>query len=384
MPALPAHETNIVFREERTANRPLLNIFPRDENAVGNDQVETKVLCNSMTLSTFLWLFMFCITGVGLGLCYEFLELHSLHHKPGAASGTFFLCLIGYFSQAVVSGAYAFSRKNPLEGSWTKLAIVMLLLSSVFDGLAQGLDFIGQAKGGYILFTLFHSSVTLFSCIIAVMVVKAKVSMWQWLGILLVILGLLATSFPGPTKAADNFFLSMLCTVLGSFFLAASYPFSEKVFRISGSGPSGQIREETACFFGALVNLFAFSVWTCAYTIPRWDTAIEAYTKPGEGGYVAVGFVLYGLLVGAHSLSFWKSVNKLGTVPTAVAKGAQQSGVFLASHIVFCSTDESECLWYNHGSSLWNKMQKSVAAVLCIAGVVLYALKRRTKQEGED
>ena len=52
----------------------------------------------------------------------------------------------------------------------------MLVVSSVFDGLAQGLDFVGQVNGGYMLFTIFHSSVTFFSCVIAIFVVGAKVS----------------------------------------------------------------------------------------------------------------------------------------------------------------------------------------------------------------
>jgi drug/metabolite transporter (DMT)-like permease len=255
----------------------------------------------------------------------------------------------------------------------------MLMLSSIMDGLAQGLDFFGQTRGGYLLFTIFHSSVTLFSCVIAVFVVQAKITKQQWGGIALVIVGLLATALPNPIASPGNFWVGMTCSLLGSFFLAASYPFSEKVFRLSASGPLGPVREETACFFGALINVFFAVVWTCAYTIPRWDKEINAYIKPGAGGSVAFGFSLYGVLVGLHSLSFWKSVNKLGTVPTAVAKGAQQAGVFVASHLVYCSIDENECLWYNHGKSVWNKMQKSVAAVLCVAGVVVYTLNKQQK-----
>jgi drug/metabolite transporter (DMT)-like permease len=354
---------------------------PGEPGEVGDGGLGRRRFVCGLEAGVLAWLVVFCISGVGLGLCYEFLELHSLHHAPGAAADTFFLCLIGYVSQALVSGAFAFSRPNPLQGSWTKPALVMLVLSSVFDGLAQGLDFFGQSRGGYILFTIFHSSVTLFSCIIAVFVVQAKVTRPQWGGILLVIVGLLATAFPNPIASPGSFWVGMTCSLVGSFFLAASYPFSEKVFRLSAAGPLGPVKEETACFFGALVNTFFFVVWTCVYTIPRWDSEINAYIKPGQGGMVAVGFCLYGVLVGVHSLSFWKSVNKLGTVPTAVAKGAQQAGVFLASHVVFCGIDEGECLWYNHGKSAWNKMQKSVAAMLCVAGVVVYALNKNKNQQ---
>ena len=35
------------------------------------------------------------------------------------------------------------------------------------------------------------------------------------------------------------------------------------------------------------------------------------YTKPGEGALKVTGFVLYGAMVGLHSLSFWKSIYKV-------------------------------------------------------------------------
>ena len=183
------------------------------------------VVCGVMSIITFIWLVIFCVTGVGLGLCYEFLEIHSLHHAPGAASDTFFLCLIGYWSQALVGFLFAFTQKNPMQGAWTNKVILMLVLSSIFDGLAQGLDFIGQVQGGYMLFTIFHSSVTLFSCIIAVFVVQAKISSIQWFGILLVIVGLFATAIPNPISSPGSFTIGLVCSLVGSFFLAASYLF---------------------------------------------------------------------------------------------------------------------------------------------------------------
>ena len=89
------------------------------------------------------------------------------------------------------------------------------------------------------------------------------------------------------------------------------------------------------------------------------------------------GYCLYGFMVALHSLSFWMSVNKLGTVPTAVAKGAQQAGIFVFSHIIYCKIDQSECMDYNYGDSPWNKAQKGVAFLLCIVGCALYALSKR-------
>jgi drug/metabolite transporter (DMT)-like permease len=348
--------------------------FREDENEGG------RKVCG-MKFSTFLWLSIFCATGVGLGLCYEFLEIHSNNHSPGASAQSFFLCLLGYFSQAVFGGIFAFCQKDPLKGSWTKPILVTLFLSSICDGLAQALDLVGQVEGGYMLFTIFHSSVTLFSCLLAVVIVGAKVSKMQWGGVLLVIAGLFVTAVPSPFQVPGNFLVGVSCSLLGSFFLAASYPFSEKVFRLGALTPRGPPKAETACFFGALINTLIYVVYTCVYTVPRWDEEVTSYWKEGDTNYVIAGFVMYGFLVGLHSLSFWKSVNVIGTVPTAVAKGAQQAGVFVFSHIVYCNIDKHECMFgTSPKDTLWHKIQKSCAALFCVAGVVIYSLGRKNKQ----
>lgn len=113
--------------------------------------------------------------------------------------------------------------------------------------------------------------------------------------------------------------------------------------------PLGVIKEEMACAVGSLLNTIIFTIWTCVYTIPNWKETISNYTnyeKPNAGIYKIIGFCFYGMMVGLHSLSFWKSIHKVGTVPTAVAKGAQQAGVFLFSHIIFCSYDRSYIFIY--------------------------------------
>ena len=52
-----------------------------------------------------VWLFIFCATGVSLGLAFEFLDLQSKDGKP-VAEETFFLCFVGYWAQTIVGGLY--------------------------------------------------------------------------------------------------------------------------------------------------------------------------------------------------------------------------------------------------------------------------------------
>ena len=80
----------------------------------------------------------------------------------------------------------------------------------------------------------------------------------------------------------------------------------------------------------------------------------------------------------------YASHSRAGTVPTAVAKGAQQAGVFVFSHVIYCHLDQEECIDYNYGDSTWNKMQKSVAAVACVLGCMIYALDKKKATTGNN
>lgn len=339
---------------------------------------------------SFVWLFIFCGTGVGLGLSFEFLDLQSKNGKP-VSEDSFFLCFVGYVAQTLVGTLYTLysSRRStrtemtggtdPLRGSWTWPVLRLLFLSALLDGAAQGLDFVGQLNGGYLLFTIFHSSVTVFSCAIAIASpLRARITPPQWAGVLLVVVGVTATAIPAPlaTEGSGSFVVGVLCSLAGSLCLAGSYPVSELVFKVGATLEKGPVSEEAACTIGSLLNTLIFTGWTLAWTLPRWEEKVADHAKAGRSSAMAWGFVLYGAMVGLHSLSFWKSIHKMGTVSTAVAKGAQQAGIFVFSHLVYCGIDEAECMTNNSGSTLWSKMQKSVAFFCCTLGVVVYALNK--------
>lgn len=79
-------------------------ITPEDKNVVCGLPVEEGV-----------WLLIFCITGVGLGMSFEFMDLHSSKHAP-ASGESFFLCLVGYWSQTILGGLYALTRPDAMRG----------------------------------------------------------------------------------------------------------------------------------------------------------------------------------------------------------------------------------------------------------------------------
>ena len=126
---------------------------------------------------------------------------------------------------------------------------------------------------------------------------------------------------------------------------------NEMLFALAPQG--GRPTEATCAFAGALVNVLGvnvlgvtvlgFGVWTLIYTAPRWDALVLDMVRPVWRSFPdrarprrAALYASYGLLVGFHTLAFWKTMRRLGTVPVAVSKGTQQALPFLLSHILFC------------------------------------------------
>jgi len=370
---------------------------PLSEKELAKDAIEPKkerMIC-FMPVPTFIWLVIFCGTGVGLGMCWEFLELHAGPAKPQ----TFLTCFIGYWAQVIVGGSYALYSAGGIfgGGTWSRRTIFMLFISALFDGAAQSLNYVGQYEGGQMLFTIFHASVTFWTACIATVVLRIKLTMIQWGGVLLIVGGLFATAIPQHIEAQHSYFWGVTASATGSFCLAASYPFSELVFKNKHDPDEVPPTEESACCLGSFINAVVFTVYTLAYTVPKWDDlVVDPGWSSGPGGeswsphpdetLAYVGYSLYGVMVAMHSLSFWKSVHQLGTVPTAVSKGAQQAGVFIFSHIIYCHYDKAECIDNNYGTSVWHHMQKSVAFVLCTIGVAIYSLNKyqNVKREEEE
>ena len=156
------------------------------------------------------------------------------------------------------------------------------------------------------------------------------------------------------------------------------------------------------------------------YTVPRWDALVVAPIQqspyPVVGGVAALLYASFALMVGLHTLAFWKlsacswiapspdallpacghsrlerpshqspldasrlcAVGSIGTVPAAISKGAQQGGTFLLAHVLFCHIDETECMSDSReGASAWSRVQKPLSFAICALGCLVYAIVRK-------
>ena len=87
----------------------------------------------------------------------------------------------------------------------------------------QALNYAAQLQGGLLLFTILQPAATLFACLIAVACLGVRLAPPQWLGICVIVAGLLLTSLPSPVAARRSYSMGLAASLLGSCFSACSY-----------------------------------------------------------------------------------------------------------------------------------------------------------------
>jgi drug/metabolite transporter (DMT)-like permease len=166
-----------------------------------------------------LWLAAFVVSGVALGMLFEALHLHA----GPAAESTCLVPFFGYCGQLLVGGGWVLSQRSWRRGKWNRKMVAFMVLSSLGNGAAQALDYISLTQAGVMLYTILHSSTTLFACIIACVALRTRLTRVQWAGVLAVATGLVLTGIPSPIEAQGSFAVGLTSAVAGAFCLAASY-----------------------------------------------------------------------------------------------------------------------------------------------------------------
>lgn len=331
-----------------------------------------------------VWLCIYCASGVALQMCVELLIIHS----GPAKQMTFFMVFVGYWGQFLMAGLWIACRRSHRCGMWTNSALGALVACSVCDAAGSCFDSVAQLQGGPMLYAVFHSSIIVFASLVAVALLRARLTALQWAGTATVVLGLLVTAIPSQVEARGSFAVGLASCLVGSLLHALFLPLGEMASAppLCAAGPPGEV----LALWESLLGVAAFSAWTAGYTAPRWREAVLApifgpRVEEPSVAWTWVAYLFYGVAVGTHSVAFFKTVRRVGTVPTAVSKGVQQVGVVLCAHLFFCGVDHTQCLNYNHGNAtVWSRLQKVVAVAVCSFGVLIYTLGRSRERPGLD
>lgn len=118
------------------------------------------------------------------------------------------------------------------ERYWPSLPLLIKASSiAIFDIFAQSMVYTGNTLAGPTIFSIIYSSVTIWAAIYSKFILGRTLSLWQWWGIGLVVVGLSLTSIDSASMG-QNVFWGACMIVIGSSLHGLTYVFSEKIMKV--------------------------------------------------------------------------------------------------------------------------------------------------------
>ena len=219
-----------------------------------------------------------------------------------------------------------------------------LMLLCAIDVLSQFLCQYGLAIAGSSLYIVIYSSCTIWIAFESRLIIGRKLAASQWAGCAAVVAGLaitggnLASSLDDKSNAEIAVGASMI--LLGSVSHALTWVLVELMLHEHDP----VLPEAVSAVMGG-AGVAVFGAWQIFYTLPRADDLVLEPIA-SHGGHVAAILTAYAVLTTAslvHAVTFYHLVGRLGCVTAGVMKGCQAVAVFVASHLLFCSVQDSQC-----------------------------------------
>eukprot|EP01039_Chlorochromonas_danica_P000732 gene732-796_t len=273
-------------------------------------------------------LVVFILTGVFIPLTIEVITLNG-----GCQQSTFIITLPGSIGMICAACFKTFSFSQGTI-QWKFILIIALL-----EFFSQALILDGLMAAGSAIYTVVYSSVTVYTALLAYFFLHRHLHLMQWVGIIIVFLGLAVVSIGAKSDGSDVLY-GVVLILTGSLSHASMYV----------------VRS-----LGTTINL----VWQFVYTYPRFHQLVveEIATHGGSVKTVLGSYLLLTILAGVHGMIFYELLGSIGSVSTGVCKGVQSVLVFIVSHWAFCSLKASECF----------SRTKALSLLIVSLGVYLYS-----------
>ncbi|KAF8821293.1 transporter/permease protein [Cardiosporidium cionae] len=232
----------------------------------------------------------------------------------------------------------------------------------------QLIEKIGLIYAGSGVYTIAASSSTVWIAALSFMLLHRKISFYKWVGVLSICFGLSLKAFQFSISQGENEIVGALLTVFAAFLHGLSFVINEAF--MTGDDP---IAGPNLVLMTGMISSALLSIWTAVWTIPRWDTLFNKnIAAAGGSSTVAVTcFFLLLLCSYVRSTILWYLIKHMGAVSSSILKGIRNPAVFFLSHIFFCHLEKSQCL----------SVLKSVAAIVCASGVMIYSFSPISKEE---
>ena len=250
-----------------------------------------------------------------------------------------------------------------------------LAVLCAIDVASQFLCQYGLTLAGSSLYSIVYSSATIWIAIESRLLLQRALSAGQWVGCLVVVGGLsIAGGNIGSALAADNadpyIAVGTLMILIGSMSHALTWVLVEITLH-----ESDPVLPEALSVVMGCSGVGVFGLWQLVYTLPRLE---ELVLQPmaAHGGHLCEIAITYAVLVVAslvHAVAFYHLIGGIGCVTAGVMKGCQATAVFICSHLLFCSSQQSQCF----------TTAKAWSLVLVVVGTTTYALSKRHAESSQ-
>jgi len=245
----------------------------------------------------------------------------------------------------------------------TPLRCLILLTVSDFFGMFYSC--VGLQKAGSGLYQVIYSSVVCWAAMLSRIILHKKLSRGEWVGILVVSLGLCSSALGqvrGPKVSQfrlHELVLGIVFTLLGSFFHSLCYVLGETAGKLPDPPSPKKI-----CSFVGTANSVLLVFYFAAYTIPKWDELV-AQKVQAVGGHQSD--IIFGLLVIwisqlLHSITYFQLLSSSGAVSTGLMQSIRATLVFGLSSFLYCGRQASQCYTVSRG----------IATLLVAVGITYY------------
>eukprot|EP00616_Rhizochromulina_sp_CCMP1243_P009241 CAMPEP_0118981754 /NCGR_PEP_ID=MMETSP1173-20130426/31230_1 /TAXON_ID=1034831 /ORGANISM="Rhizochromulina marina cf, Strain CCMP1243" /LENGTH=412 /DNA_ID=CAMNT_0006932199 /DNA_START=13 /DNA_END=1247 /DNA_ORIENTATION=- len=279
---------------------------------------------------------------------------HSAHPLPSMLP---MLCnAVGMASVGLLTGISESSRSRVGQPCVSRVtqgtALQSLLRLAAVDFISGGLVVLGQLHVPSSLFVVLYASCTIWTAVIAQVWLKQRLSLARWCAIAAIALGLCGDALTAEIGTPQNGSRAGVLLVLaGAFLHSYTICLAERTIRLLPTVSS----IEACSFMGAIeASILAF------YEITH--VLLDA-PMPFPPSNVLVLYPLLTFFQAVHAASFFYILGNFGSVTTGVLKGLQMVVVFLASDVLFCSADESDCV----------TASKFACVVLVVLGLLTYS-----------
>ena len=216
---------------------------------------------------------------------------------------------------------------------------------AMFDLSAQSLNYTGAALAGPTIFAIIYSSVTVWTAVLSRIILNRYMSTMQWLGVVIVFLGLVITGLDS-IALGPKVYHGALLIIFGSAWHALTYVLSESIMT-SPKTNNNDLENDDAplssvmnCCIQTGTAMTFNLIWQITFTRTHFHELVMIPMKEHHTSFshAILIFTFIGLANLVHALSFFHTLKHFpgGATSAGVGKGLQAVLVFVATSLFIC------------------------------------------------